>query len=435
MKRILMILSVVAMFSVAARAEDEFVSQMECIDGIWYETFMPSHETVPANYHGEQKNCAKVLGVGENEVYARVCRNENVEIVPITTDITIPSHVTIGGKEYDVIATGKNSLGKITNGATVTLPPTIKWIGAGSLWAKREEMNTGGFSPTVIYDEAYIKLPETIVVIEANCFSGLQSKQSVYLPNVSVLDCYALFEFTVAKLKLGSKLTATREYAIPHVKELAFEEGDEEALKWDTQGITYFCSNSICYADLKEFRLPRWENLKLGDGSISSCDNLERVVFPDIKILTYDFGVDYIGVITPGFRGIFIEHCPKLSEVVCLGVTPPCINYDPEFKEYAGYWGETGEFEFMDNIDQCVLKVPVGSEELYRADPVWGKFKTIYGFENGDYTSIVLPEMAEASEDESTPVYHNLQGMRVEHPVHGQLYIRTIGSRTDKVVY
>ena len=88
----------------------------------------------------------------------------------------------------------------------------------------------------------------------------------------------------------------------------------------------------------------------------------------------------------------------------------------------------------MDNIDDCVLKVPAGSEELYRADPVWGKFKTIYGFENGDYTSIVMPEVA-APEAEAVPLYHNLQGMRVEHPVRGQLYIRTVGSRTDKVVY
>ena len=434
MKRILTNIAVAVMCVAVAQAEDEFMPQMECIDGIWYETFMPSKESVPSNFHGEEKNCAEVLGVGAGEVFARVCRNEDEEIVPISSDLTIPSHVTIGDKEYEVIATGKNSLGKITNGATVTLPSTIKLIGSGSVWANYEVKYSGGQFPDFVYDEAYVDVPQSIVVFEGTCFTGMKSKQPVYLPDVSILDCSALYEFTVSKLILGSKLTAIRDCAFGHIRELEFEEGDDIALKWHRQGLPYFSNSSICLTDLSEFILPKWEKLVLDDGFISNCSDLKRVVFPDIKEIMYRYGVSYTGVITPGFRGVFIEGCPKLREVVCLEATPPYINYDPEFNKYTGYWGDTGQFEFMDNIDDCVLKVPAGSEELYRADPVWGKFKTIYGFENGDYTSIVMPEVA-ASEAEAVPVYHNLQGMKVEHPVRGQLYIRTVGSRTDKVVF
>ena len=439
MKRILTIIAVALMCVAVARAEDEFVPQMECIDGIWYETFMPSKETVPSNDYGLKRNCAEVLGVGTNEVFARVCCNESEEILPITADITIPSHVTIGGKEYEVIATGKNSLGKITNGATVTLPSTIKLIGTGSVWAKWEEKYTGDFYPTIVFDEAYIEVPESIVAIEESSFFGLKSKQEVYLPEISILDYYSLNGFAAPKLILGSRLTAIRNNSIATVDELVFEDGDDKAMKWDGLGVpsnhTYFGSESIYLNKIRELKLPKWEKLTLFDGFISHSNNLERVVFPDLNVIKYETHINFSGSMGLGYRGVLIQYCPNLKEVVCLGTTPPYIKYDPEiFDEGSHYWGDTGEFEIMDNIDDCVLKVPAGSEELYRADPVWGKFKTIYGFENGDYTSIVMPEVA-ASEAEAAPVYHNLQGMKVERPEHGQLYIRTIGSRTDKVVF
>lgn len=48
MKRIFLIV-VIVMSAVCVRGENEFVSEKACIDGIWYETFMPSRETVPSN--------------------------------------------------------------------------------------------------------------------------------------------------------------------------------------------------------------------------------------------------------------------------------------------------------------------------------------------------------------------------------------------------
>ena len=83
-------------------------------------------------------------------------------------------------------------------------------------------------------------------------------------------------------------------------------------------------------------------------------------------------------------------------------------------------------------MDGCVLKVPAGSEALYRAHPVWGRFQTILGFENGDY-NLVSINSVEADKD-ATPVYYNLQGIQVKEPVKGQLYIRKAGAETTKVI-
>ena len=42
----------------------------------------------------------------------------------------------------------------------------------------------------------------------------------------------------------------------------------------------------------------------------------------------------------------------------------------------------------LDDHSTCVLKVPAGSEDAYRADPVWGKFQHIEGFQPGEYAGV-----------------------------------------------
>ncbi len=435
MKRIMTIIAVVAMSVAIARAEDEFVSQMECIDGIWYETFMPSKEFFPLNTAGRRYKCNAVLSVAEDAVFARVCHNKDEKLVRHTGNITIPSHVAIGGKEYEVVAIGPYGLAPLGEGAKVSLPSTIKIICESGLYAYRVTIGDY-FDGNYYYENAYVKLPESLVAVEQFSLNGVLLDDDLYLPNISLIDYWAMVGAKTKKMTLGSRLTGLRDYSLPTVSEkLVFEEGDSGDLFWDGWNEPFIATEAICLSEFKELVLPKREKLTLADYAISHCENLERLVFPDTPEICYSGCLSFNGAI--GFMpyyGYFIEDCPNLSEVVCLGAKPPHINITVDFSEDRGYEGTSGEFEFVDNIDDCVLKVPAGSEELYRADPVWGKFKTIYGFENGDYTSIVMPEVA-APEAESTPVYHNLQGMSVEHPVRGQLYIRTVGSRTDKVVF
>lgn len=436
MKRIFLIV-VIVMSAVCVRGENEFVSEKACIDGIWYETFMPSRETVPSNGYGYKRNCASVISVGEGEIYARVIRNEDEESVPISGEVVIPSHVTINGKDYEVIATGKNSLGSLADGARVILPSTIKIIGKNSIWAKYE-IEWTNTSIAIYFDDAYVKLPESVMVVEENCFYGMKVDEQIYLPNLCVMDYEAMCYINNAKkLTFGPNLTTMRDYAIPNADELVFEDGNEDALKWDdthSANHTYIGTGAISDSSVKEIKLPKWENLTLYDRAISCCENLERVIFPDIKTINYGFHLTLNDAMSKPFWGIFFDHCTNLKEVVCMGSIPPDIVIKSDFYEYIDYRGTSNEFEFMDNRDDCVLKVPAGSEDLYRAAPVWGRFKTIMGFENGDYTSVVMPEIIMAG-DEEMPVYHNMQGIRVNHPQKGRLYIRTIGSRTDKVIY
>ncbi len=53
-----------------------------------------------------------------------------------------------------------------------------------------------------------------------------------------------------------------------------------------------------------------------------------------------------------------------------------------------------------------------------------------------DNSSGIDEVMSGQDESESVaPVYYNLQGYPVADPVKGNLYVRVVGSRVDKVVY
>lgn len=87
-----------------------------------------------------------------------------------------------------------------------------------------------------------------------------------------------------------------------------------------------------------------------------------------------------------------------------------------------------------DDYSLCVLKVPQGSENLYRADPVWGRFEHIEGFAPGEYSGSGEATIVDVI-PESAPVYYNLQGFRVADPVKGRLYIRVTDTKSAKVIY
>ena len=118
---------------------------------------------------------------------------------------------------------------------------------------------------------------------------------------------------------------------------------------------------------------------------------------------------------------------------MCDGKNPPEVTALEGFKDRHVAWGcDVDAFDIVDNMDGCVLKVPAGSEELYRADPVWGRFQTILGFENGDYNLVSINSVK--ADENSEPVYYNLQGIQVKEPVKGQIYIRKAGAETTKVI-
>lgn len=74
--------------------------------------------------------------------------------------------------------------------------------------------------------------------------------------------------------------------------------------------------------------------------------------------------------------------------------------------------------DILDDYSNCVLKVPAGSEDAYRADPVWGKFLSIEGFQPGEYADAGISDIDSGATDTSAPEYYNLQGIHVNKNLH-----------------
>lgn len=337
----------------------------------------------------------------------------------IDGDINIRNYVEYKGMLYQVIFIGKINVK--AKGQKVNLPETAQCIvRQGVARAKIEAV------------------PESVMELKEEAFYESELPEDISLPQIYEIREMAFSKTTgVRKLTLGGTLFIVGKHAFSEseIEEIVFEDGthDFSFRTPDVETGAFFGIDNI-----KELKLPKWQNMKFRDCIVDDCKNLERVVFPDLESVEYGYSGGGYAARRDPIYGHIIRNCPNLKEVVCLGETPIEMTGIDNFGEKCNaaldedvYRAE--EFTLMDNFDECVLKVPVGSEALYRADPVWGRFKTILGFENGDYNQTSINETV--ADMDAVPLYYSMQGFPVKKPVKGELYIRKFGAETIKIVY
>lgn len=336
-----------------------------------------------------------------------------------TGTIVIPDHITVNNQDYPVTTLDSRSLSWIKNGQILVLPSSITTIDSN-----------------VVGEGAVVQIPEDNN-IEHIFHSGLEFAQlpeTIHLPKIKTLGAGALCGTVPSEsIVLGPDLIILGHY-FGETPSIQIQENTDLNSTGSTLTIgKKALSGILC----KEFRFPTKAHLILGDEIATGCKNLERVVFPDIREIDYNpiARYDDFTSITAVCSNLFTD-CPMLKEAVCLGSTPPEFNIPQRFFD-GGYVDQpTTVFRIIDNCENCTLKVPAGSEELYRAHPVWGLFKHIVAFENGDYTfdSIDSSEVDSETPD-STPRYFNLQGIEVSRPANGDIYIRRTGTKTEKIIF
>ncbi len=345
--------------------------------------------------------------------HAVLVKSLNAEEYP-SGDISIPEYIEADGKTYAVTGIGRRALSWTESGQRVILPKSIKYL---------EE--------SAISSNAIVELPETVSILSHFCLSGNVLPEKLNMADIEYIGAKALYSVNTRTVALGKTLFGLGAWAFAdsEVTEISFAGGNPQL----PQGLPYLSNFAFSNMKIRELKLPEWPDMEIGDCVCSECPNLERIVFPEINTIEWGRVADVPYTwMTPLFGYWFVD-CPSLREVVCMGAVPPEITNMDYIMKFLKEFDVSDKFRVTDNVEECVLKVPAGSEELYRAHSVWGDFKTIYGFENGDYTSIAVPEMTDAAF--RAPEYYNLQGIRVALPVKGQMYIRVSGTRSDKIVY
>lgn len=411
MKKMILILAIVAM-AVGASAQTYYDFEA---DGIYYKF-----------ENGENGENVKVTSKYK---YASVDYDYHyvTEQVSYSGVVSVPDKVKYNDKTYSVTEIDAFAFCNCTDMTWLTLPESVTTIGKSAI------SNCGNLR---------IDLPKSIEYIEERAFNGtvVENIQVLELPNINTLSYYALAGSSFDKVVIGGDVWGVKSqaFANSNIESIDFmsnnlQQNRGEELHLYVKGLAGFKG--------KEIRLPE-RMFHISFETIADCPNLERVYFPAVEHLGHglymcswysESGAESGGASGNGpfeYQSInLISRCPNLKEVVCYSATPPGFykfgNF--QYEQYYIYYAT-----ITDNED-CVLKVPAGSEELYRLDPVWGHFKTIEGFEPGEYTGVY--EVAAVGAPCEQPVYYNLQGQRIDHPQPGHLYIRKQGSQVKKMVY
>lgn len=157
------------------------------------------------------------------------------------------------------------------------------------------------------------------------------------------------------------------------------------------------------------------------------CENLRHITIPNTIKYIYEYAfedckrlreirlpesLEFVG------ERIFVG-CDVLVDVYCAATTPP--------RTARG----DNPFELYPALAAATLHVPKGCKYLYDADDEWYQFGHIV---EEDFSEVELIEIEEDS-GEVPSTYYNLQGIRVEHPIPGVLYVKLHGNKASKVIF
>ncbi len=147
---------------------------------------------------------------------------------------------------------------------------------------------------------------------------------------------------------------------------------------------------SSCFSDcvsLKKIALPQTLE-KIGDGCfVCMCDGLETIIIPaSVKeIGKFAFGSDYNN------ESIKSIYCESQDPVQAKDIFP---NF--------------GNGEASPLYDTCILYVPVGCVDKYKASEEWGRFANIK-----EFTPTAILEIVRDAHNEKSPTIYTLDGKKV----------------------
>ena len=290
--------------------------------------------------------------------------------IPENGVVNVPSEININGNIYDVVFIGE------------------------SLFEGRKELKEFNLSSDqcAIYAKAFkdcgditLNISGVIRFISLYAFSGTNVINGLDLSKAMILHNYALDGTKSKTCTFGSYLW----HIMPHT----FDTSDIENIVFVDNECKYepevrgalFYTHIFNNCKVKEIRFPQ-RHIGLSTVTIKDCKNLERVIFPNYPEI-WPLGCTDYAIIgdaeSPpppyGDNGCIIYQCPNLKEVVSLSPEPPLFMYHTILAT---------TYSILDDHSTCVLKVPAGSEDAYRADPVWGKFQHIEGFQPGEYAGV-----------------------------------------------
>ena len=330
-----------------------------------------------------------------NGIRYKILENNNLSVVPLENgqyqgSIVIPASVTSDGVKYKVTEIGEDAFYQCINLTTVTIPNSVTAIGDYAFASCRQL--------------SIITIPNSVTTIGVEVFYGCSGLISVVLPNSITRIC----EYTFNGCSNLTSITIPN--SVIEIGPSAF----------GRSGLTsVLIPNSVTNIGVGPFKdCEKLTEIKVDLNNQNYCA-VDGVLF-DIaksKLIQYPAGRKDAQYTIPNtvtqIENRAFTGCSGLNMINIYNVTPP----------NAGYF--TFDSSSYESVKLGVLASVISK---YKAHDVWGQFKKIESVADSPIDSV-----ESVIADSEPPVYFDLQGLRVEIPVKGRLYIRLQNGKAEKV--
>lgn len=269
---------------------------------------------------------------------------------------------------------------------------------------------------TWLFDDDYINGEYSVTGIRYDSFKGYTNIKSIEIPSSinsigfqAFANCTSLTTINLPEelIELSKSIflncTSLEYLTIPcNVKSIG-----EQA----------FCDCS----SLKEISLPKMLS-DIKTRTFARCNSLTNIDIPEsVQYIDWCAFWDCNNLNTIRFNGYTTEirsnsfdGCINIQNIYCLSPIPPTLK----------------DGAFPANVYGCAtLYVPKESIEIYHSDSNWGKFLNIQAHKED--AGIVYFENNRSNQE----IYYNIFGSRIINPEKGQIYIKFVDGKANKVVY
>ncbi len=252
------------------------------------------------------------------------------------------------------------------------------------------EIGKGAFSSTAITE---ITIPQSVTYLADNAFSFCDSLKTLY--------------FNAEHCEINSNDIDSRIFY--YCNSLVNVYFGENVTKIPV-GLLYYCEN------LSEVEIPS-SVTEIGAHSFNGT-NISKIVIPNVVAKIGERAFQHCYNLSSITIGKSVQEIGEYAFGTCYNVkTVTSLSQNPS---------SITDNVFNDNAyNYANLNVPVNSLNSYKNAIGWKKFKNISGVNISGLEEIILT-------DTDTPVYYNLQGIKVENPQKG-IYIKQQGNNFNKV--
>lgn len=314
----------------------------------------------------------------ENDKVVSVVGHDYI-LISESGSLTIPEHVTYNSRTYTVDCIGDSAFKDLRNLDRMTIPKSIKTIGAMSFFRSGLSFVTIGDSVTSIGDRAFnytdlrkVSIPSSVKTIGAEAFWCCFKLENVVIgESVTNIGYRAFANCKLSEIVIpdsvisigwsafnGSLVSVTIGKSVKEIGAFAFSSSKLSKISVD-KGNKYFrvvdnilyskdMSEIICFSPYRKISFTIPDSVtRIVDGAFSDCFELKSVTINN----------NVSDIEERGFN-----NCPHLETMYCNRRYPPEHPVGTYKNNYYKY---------------CVLYVPEGCRSNYESTLPWSNFKDI----------------------------------------------------------